>query len=89
MWSSEELIGPGGVELPFAAGANNPGDRRNSGINDHTYAILTVNEMVNDQIRLVSTLFANATLSIPSASVTCHNQAEDDPITTPYTVLGM
>lgn len=89
VWTSDELIGPGGTQLPFAALANNPGDRRNSTMNDHTYAILTVEEMVNGQTRLVSTLFTNATLDVPSASITCHNQAEDDPITTSFTVLGM
>ena len=89
VWSSEELIGPGGQQLSFAAGANNPGDRRNSTINDHTYAVLMVKEMVGGQTGLVSKLFVNATLDVSRASVTCHNQGGDDPITTSFTVIGM
>ena len=89
VWSSDEFIGTGGVQLPFAAGANDPGDRRNSSINDHTYAVLTVNDRVDGQTRLVSELFVNATVEVPRASVTCHNQAADDPITASFTVVGM
>ena len=89
VWSSTELIGAGGIQLPFAAGANNPGDRRNSTVNDNTYAVLTMNDMVDGQTRLVSELHVTATLDVPRASVTCHNQADDDPITTTFTVLGM
>ena len=89
VWSSEELIGPGGTQLPFAAGANNPGDRYNSTINDHTYAVLMVKEMVRGQTRLVSNLFVNTTSDVPIASVTCHNQGGDDAITMSFIVLGM
>jgi hypothetical protein len=87
VWSSDELIGTGGVQIPFAAGANNPGDRRNSTVNDQTYAVLIESDSVNGQTRLISTLFVNATLDVPRASVTCHNQAADDPITASFTVV--
>jgi hypothetical protein len=88
VWSSEEFIGTGGIQLPFTAGANNPGDRHNSAINDHTYAVLTVNDRVDGQTRLVSELHVNTTVEVPRASVTCHNQAADDPITASFTVVG-
>ena len=90
MWSSDELIGTGGTQLPFAAGANNVGTTRSSGINDHTFAILTVNDMVGGQTRLVSELHVNATVEVPRASVSCHNQQADDaPVTASYVVIGM
>ena len=90
MWSSDELIGTGGTELPFAAGVNMVGDRRPSGINDHTFAILTVNDVVEGQTRLVSELHVNATVEVPTATVSCHNQqADDDPVTASYVVIGM
>jgi hypothetical protein len=86
VWTSEELIGTGGTQFSFAAGANIR--RRNSTINDHTYAVLIESDSVDGQTRLVSTLFVNATVEVPRASVTCHNQAADDPITASFTVVG-
>ena len=86
VWSSEELIGAGGTQFSFAAGASNP--RQNSSINDGTYAVVIESDRVEGQARLVSTLFVNATLDVPRASVTCHNQAADDPITASFTVIG-
>ena len=76
VWSSDELIGTGGTQLPFAAGANNVGTIRSSGINDHTFAILTVNNMVGGQTRLVSELHINATVEVPTATAS-------------YVVIGM
>ena len=84
VWSSDDLIGPGGTQFSFAAGASNP--RQNSSINDGTYAVVES----DDQGRLVSKLFVNATLDVPSASITCHNQqAADEPMTASFTVVGM
>ena len=84
VWSSDELIGTNGTQFSFAAGANNA--RKNSSITDGTYAVVVDSE---GQGQLISKLFVTATLDVPRASVTCHNQqAADGPITASFTVVG-
>ena len=83
-------IGQGNVQLAFAVGLNNPGDRRNSTINRDTFAIFTSSEEIDGTQVLESYLRVVATLDDPNPSVTCvHVDAGNRPNTITFQVLDM
>ena len=87
LWTSDEYIGPGGIELEFAI-FNDIGDTVVSPINPNTVATLINNTNEDGMMVLVSQLRIVTSVNFSTSSVSCVNEGGMSN-SSAITILGM